>query len=93
MATKRVTFEVDLPPALLDSFESPEAVSRQAKEAFVIELLRQEKLSQGKAAEILQLDRWQLMDLLRTHEVPAAALSAAELQEERKRWAAQRESR
>ena len=35
-----------------------------AKEAFVMELLRLGEVSAGRAAEILDIDRWQLSDLM-----------------------------
>jgi predicted HTH domain antitoxin len=37
---------------------------RQAREAYVLALLRQGDISAGRAAELLCLDRWQLGDLM-----------------------------
>jgi predicted HTH domain antitoxin len=86
MATKKVTFELELPEELVASFESLEVAGQEAKEAFVMELLRQGKLSQGKAAELLNVDHWQLMDLMAAHDVPATDMSEDELDAELSRW-------
>jgi predicted HTH domain antitoxin len=40
---------------------------QRAREAFVLELLRQGDISAGRAAELLGIDRWQLGDLMSTH--------------------------
>lgn len=40
------------------------AAERKAHEAFVMELLRQGDISAGRAAEVLDIDRWQLSDLM-----------------------------
>lgn len=37
---------------------------RNAREAFIMELLRQGNISAGRAAELLGIDRWQLSDLM-----------------------------
>ena len=37
---------------------------RQAREAYVLALLRQGDISTGRAAELLGVDRWQLADVM-----------------------------
>jgi predicted HTH domain antitoxin len=88
MATKKMAlhFELNLPEELVETFESEEQASQEAKQAFVMDLLRHGKISQGKAAEVLGLDRWALMDLMRSHRIPAVELSTNELDDERARW-------
>jgi hypothetical protein len=39
-------------------------VSAKVRELLMMELLRQAKISQGKAAELLGVDRWALMELI-----------------------------
>src|ERR1700730_15046704 len=46
----------------------PEA-ERQAREAYVLALLRQGDISAGKAAELLGIDRWQLADLMSSRSI------------------------
>ncbi len=88
MASKRMAlhFELSLPEELVEAFDSEEQANQEAKQAFVMDLLRRGTISQGKAAEVLGLDRWDLMDLMRSHRIPTADLSPQELDDERARW-------
>lgn len=63
IATQKVQFELELPEELVAAFDSLDAAREEAREAFVMELVRQGKLSQGKAARLLGASRW---DLTRT---------------------------
>ena len=59
MADKR--FEVELPEAVLTGFGWQEVeVPHKVREALVMELLRQDQLSEAQAAELLHLDRWEI---------------------------------
>lgn len=66
MATKKVSFEIDLPDGLTNFDE----LNQQAKEAFVLDFLGRKKISQGKAAQLLGIDRWKLADLMEEHGIP-----------------------
>ena len=57
-------------------------VANKAKEALVLELLREHRISQGKAAEMLQLSRGDLFPLMTKYQVPVVDLSPDELREE-----------
>ena len=63
----KVRFELDLPEELRELFESEEQATRAAREALVLDLLQRGKISQGKAAELLELDRWELLALMTEH--------------------------
>ncbi|MCS6903484.1 MAG: UPF0175 family protein [Candidatus Bipolaricaulota bacterium] len=83
MALKRV--EVELPEELWKlAGIPPKDASAKFQEMVVMELLRQGKLSHGKAAEILKIDRWRLMDLMAAYQVPVSTLTSAELAAELK---------
>ncbi|MBO1350411.1 MAG: UPF0175 family protein [Hormoscilla sp. GUM202] len=45
------------------------AAERKAKEAYVMELLRQHDISAGRAAKLLGIDRWQLSDLMDVYDI------------------------
>lgn len=45
------------------------AAERKAREAFVLELLRQGEISAGRAAELLEIDRWRLSELMFAHRI------------------------
>jgi predicted HTH domain antitoxin len=76
-------FDVVLPEEVVAGFGWTEGeVSARVREALVIELLRQHVISQGKAAELLQLNRWDLSELMGRYKVPAIELTPEELQHE-----------
>ena len=53
---------------------------RKAKEAFVLELLRHGDISAGRAAKLLDISRWDLLDLMSEAGIsPFAELTAEEL--------------
>jgi predicted HTH domain antitoxin len=84
MALKKA--QVELPEELWAlAGISPAKASAQLQELLVMELLRHGKLSQGRAAELLGVDRWALMEVMAAHEVPATQLTADELAEEQQR--------
>ncbi len=82
MVAKKVRLELELPDELVAYFDSLEAASQGAKEALVMDLLRQGKFSQGKAAELLGVNRWDLPELLAKHGVPAIMVDPEELEQD-----------
>ncbi|MCI0439585.1 MAG: UPF0175 family protein [Chloroflexi bacterium] len=78
---KRVHLELDLPEEVFIRL-GEEAVTEKAKEALVMELLREHYISQGKAAEILGVTRHELFDLMTRYRVPVIDLTPEELGEE-----------
>lgn len=76
--SKQVTLEfpVDLPEeGMLDK-----EAARKGKETFVLELLRKGKISQGKAAELLGISRYEILDLMTEHNIPMANFPPEELE-------------
>ena len=81
MASKH--FDVELPEDLLAAFGWREGeVSDRVREALVMQLLREDRLSEAKAATLLGLDRWQLLETMTRYRVPAIRLSPVELKRE-----------
>jgi hypothetical protein len=73
-------FEVTLPDELVAEFGWPESeVSDRVKEALVMELLRLGRLSKAQAADVLSLDRWELLEVMARHQVPSVRMTAEEL--------------
>ena len=58
------TLSLELPDELIALLGSEEAAAAKAKEALVLELLREARISQGKAARLLGLTRWDTLDLM-----------------------------
>ena len=63
---KRVHLDVELPDGLFAQLRKEE-IEPKVKEALVMELLREHRLSQGKACEILGISRHELFDLMTNH--------------------------
>lgn len=76
-------FEVALPEKILAGFGWREAdVPGKVREALVMELLRRDHLSEAQAATLLQLDRWELLELMGHYHVPAIRMNPEELKGE-----------
>jgi Uncharacterised protein family (UPF0175) len=81
MADKR--FEVELPEEVLAGFGWQDIdVPSKVREALVMNLLRLDRISEAQAAELLQLDRWGLLDTMGHYRVPAIRMSPEELRRE-----------
>lgn len=78
---QRVHLEVELPDDVVATL-SREEMAAKAKEALVMELLREHRVSQGKAAELLTITRHDLFDLMTKYQVPVIDLSPEELKAE-----------
>ena len=76
--TKKVVLEfpVEFPEESLQDKES----LKKSKEVLVLELLRKKEISQGKAAELLEISRHDLFDLMAKHDIPMANFSPEEFQ-------------
>ena len=78
MASTTVT--LDLPDELLALLGSPEVVAARVRETLVLDLLRQARISQGRAAQLLGLTRWDILELMARHAIPSGPESAEEAQ-------------
>ena len=63
------TLALELPEELIELLGSPEASVAKAKEALVLELLREARISRGKAAHLLGLTGWEILDLMAQHAI------------------------
>ena len=69
-------FPVELPEGGLKDKE----ILKKGKAIIILELLRKGDISQGKAAELLEIDRHTLVDLMAKYDIPMANFSPEELQ-------------
>jgi predicted HTH domain antitoxin len=81
VAEKR--FEVELPEEVVTGlgWQEPD-VPAKVREALVMELLRRHVISQGKAAELLHLSRWDLYEIMGRYQVPAIDMPPEEVRRE-----------
>jgi len=78
---KRLHLELELPEELAEALRKEDLASK-AREALVMELLREHRISQGKAAELLGINRTELFPLMTRYEVSVVDLTAEELRSE-----------
>ena len=78
---RHVDVKFELPDEVAPNLRD-EDLAAKAKEAFMMELLREHEISQGKAAELLGIDRHALFDLMAKYQVPVIDMTPEELAEE-----------
>lgn len=80
MASTTVTLE--LPDELLDFLGPPDTVAAKVRESLVLDLLRDARISQGRAASLLGVTRWDILDLMARHAIPSGPETAEEVDQE-----------
>lgn len=76
-------FEIVLPEEVVAGFGWQEAeVPAKIRETLVMELLRRDHISEAQAAGLLQLDRWELLDVMGRYRVPVIRMKPEEVQRE-----------
>lgn len=64
------TLKLEVPDEVVKLLGSVDAATKEAKEALVLDLVRRGKISRGKAAELLNLNLWDLPKLLAQYKLP-----------------------
>ena len=78
-----ITINLQLPRDILGTLNIPESqLSSQILELLALELFRQERISSGKAAELLGVSKWDFVQLLAQHRIPYFTQSEDELEAE-----------
>ena len=79
--TRRIVLEfpTEVPE---DSLKDKEALQK-GKEAMILELLKKGQISQGKAAQLLEIDLWTLHELMAKSDIPTANFTVEELKRQR----------
>ncbi len=72
------TIAVELPSELVDFFGSPEALAARARQSLVLDLLRGAEISQGKAARLLGVTRYDILDFMARYQIPSGPETAEE---------------
>ena len=75
---QRISAEFDLPDAGINLVSHLDNLEK----TYVVEALRKTAGNQTKAAELLQLSRWDLYEVMGRYKVPAIDLTPEELQQE-----------
>ena len=81
--SQSATQTIQVPQILVNAWGREESAQQKIVEAAVLELVREGKMSSGKAAEVLGVTRWDFLDLMSVHNVPHANFDAQELARQR----------
>lgn len=73
---------IELRAEVLALLGSAEAASAKARQALILQLLREGEKSQGRAARLLEISRWDIMDLMAKYRIPSGPQTPEEIQAE-----------
>lgn len=80
MVDKTITLE--LPEELLELLGPPDEVAGKLRESLIVDLLREARISQGKAARLLGVTRYDILDLMARYRILSGPLTAEEARQE-----------
>jgi predicted HTH domain antitoxin len=73
---------MELPDDVIALLGSAEGAATEARRALVLELLREARISQGRAAELLGVTRGQILDLMAERRIPSGPETPEALRDE-----------
>lgn len=76
------TITIELPDDLVAALGSLDGIEDRAWKGLVLDLLRDAKISQGRAARLLGVTRYDILDLMASHHIPSGPLTAEEARRE-----------
>jgi predicted HTH domain antitoxin len=76
------TLPSDVPGDVVQLLGSPTEAEARAKEALIMSLLREGSIGQSRAAELLGVSRWDVLDLMARHDVASDPATADEVDAE-----------
>ena len=74
--------EIAVPEEIIALLGSEDTARKEAKEAFVLDLVRRGKISKGKAAELLGMSLWDLPELVAQYQIPWFSYHTEELEKD-----------
>jgi transcriptional regulator with AAA-type ATPase domain len=79
---KTQTITLELPEGLLAALDSVDGLADRAWRALILDLLRDAELTQGQAAKLLGVTRYDILDLMASHHIPSGPRTSEEMREE-----------
>lgn len=76
------TISIDIPNELIELLGSEDEIIREAKQALVLDLVRKGKISKAKAAEILNINLWDMPEFLSRYKIPWFDYSKEQLEKD-----------
>jgi len=80
------TVEVLIPEEVVNVWGTESALAKTLAQLAVVELVREQKLSVGKASELQGIPYWEMMEILSRHDVPFVNFSEDELNQQAIDW-------
>lgn len=80
MTARLVTLE--LPEDLVNYLGAPDTIADKVRESLVLTLLRDAQITQGQAARLLDVTRYDILDLMARHSIPSGPETAEEMRDE-----------
>jgi hypothetical protein len=80
VAAKTITLE--LPEELIDLLGPPDAIAGRVRESLVLDLLRDAQITQGEAALLLGVTRYNILDLMARYCIPSGPETAEEMRQD-----------
>lgn len=72
-------FTIELPEDIVELVGSDDLAATRARTALVLDLLREGTISQGQAARVLGLTRWDILDLMGRYRIPSGPETAEDV--------------
>lgn len=76
------TIAFELPTELVQELGSTDALTAKARQALVLQLLRDAEITQGQAAILLGITRYDILDLMAEHHIESGPLTAEEMRQD-----------
>lgn len=76
------TVTIELPRELLEELGSDAEIAVRARTALILDLLKDARISRGKAAQLLGMSHWDLIPLMGRLHIESGPQTAEEVQEE-----------
>lgn len=73
------TIKIELPDALVAALDSLDGIEDRAWQALVLDLLRDARISQGRAAMLLGVTRHDILDLMASQYIPSGPFTPEEV--------------
>ena len=76
------TISLELPEDLIASLGTLDEIAGRARKALVLDLLRDAQITQGQAARLLGVTRYDILDLMALYCIPSGPQTAEEMRQE-----------
>jgi predicted HTH domain antitoxin len=76
------TIAFELPTEFVKELGSADALTAKARQALVLQLLRDAEITQGQAAILLGITRYDILDLMAEHHILSGPLTAEEMRQD-----------